>query len=296
MHPAVNTGNIFSTCLNGCELVSEFSKTVRFDFPRIPVIGALLLLILLIINYPGIYEFYRTSDGILIFAMITSSVLILGAAGISFAQVVSIATFNFLFKLKILAIAEKDGSMTSYEWFKQIQKDSTPISRRNSRTGVNVSDGGKGVDGRRGINSLNSRKIHATLHALEMEIRVENAPFGVQLEYYYSLYLFFLTSAIFSFGIALLSLATLTSIPLSTHFAVGHTQIVLDLIIGLFGSFGAIKARRMKEFLRVLLFNANRVRVLQTLSRWFQCDFPRSGAYLDTIGSSMQRADGVDSV
>ena len=112
VHPAVNTGNIFSTYLNGCELVSEFSKTVRFDFPRIPVIGALLLLIL-IINYPGIYEFYRTSDGILIFAMITSSVLILGAAGISFAQVVSIAMFNFLFKLKILAIAEKDGSMTS---------------------------------------------------------------------------------------------------------------------------------------------------------------------------------------
>ena len=48
VHPAVNTGNIFSTYLNGCELVSEFSKTVRFDFPRIPVIGALLLLILII--------------------------------------------------------------------------------------------------------------------------------------------------------------------------------------------------------------------------------------------------------
>jgi len=37
--------------------MGEFSKTIRFDFPRIPIIGTLLLIILLI-SYPDTTSSY----------------------------------------------------------------------------------------------------------------------------------------------------------------------------------------------------------------------------------------------
>ena len=243
--------------------MTEFSKTVRFDFPRIPIIGTLLLMISLI-NYPDLYTFLNDDKGKISIGVVTAIIVALGVAGICVTQLFSIAFFDFLFPIKRRIIENKENFKSSYEWFAHIQDEATLIDRKVHRAGDHD------IDDRNCIKGVSHKQAHATLHALEMECREKSPAFGMQLEYYYSLYIFFITSAIFA---AFMLLISSTSNWTEEYYAISVTSMVVDFIIVFLGVMGALRAREMKEYLRVTLFNHDRSFVLELLSKWFHCSF-----------------------
>jgi len=158
---------------------------------------------------------------------------------------------------------------SSYAWFIHIQNEAILNDRKVKRLGEH------NIDNRNSIKDLSHKQIHATLHALEMECREKSPAFGVQLEYYYSLYIFFFISAVLSGTILVVSFF---SHWIFTHLSISNLSIptgaiVFNLLVATFGIMGAIRARKMKEYLRITLFNHDRSFVLSLLSKWFHCKF-----------------------
>jgi len=100
--------------------------------------------------------------------------------------------FDVLFPLKKIINKTDRNYRTSYQWFESIQEHSKPLERSSDRNGDHF------FENRLSIDKLNHKQIHATLHALEIECREKSPAFGVQLEYYYSLYIFFFMSALYA--------------------------------------------------------------------------------------------------
>ena len=240
----------------------EFSKTVRFDFPRIPIVGTLGLIIILL-SFKNVSSYLYGTDNQLSLGLLSAIIVCLGTAGITTAQLVSMVFFDLLFPIKKL-VSSPNGYKTSYEWFSHIQQEAKPKIRERDTISLHS------IDNRQDIKKLNHKQIHATLHALEMECREKSPPFGVQLEYYYSLYIFFFVSAIFS---AVIILISFLSGRLSLDLEFTDVIYYANFSILIFGFFGSIRARRMKEYLRITLFNHDRKFVLELLGRWYQCYF-----------------------
>jgi hypothetical protein len=239
---------------------TEFSKTLRFDFPRIPIIGMLLLFFLLL-NYPNLLVHLEDDKGKYSIGTITVIVLALGTAGITLAQLISLSTLDSILPLKKRMLEQGENVRTSYDWLDHVQSQAKPIERAADRQGVH--DIGKRVS----IHKMTAKQRHATLHALEMECRKSNPAFGVQLEYYYSTYLVFFCTGLFC--IFLLTFAVYRS---ANGISIPAWPILATNTIVAAAAFaGTIATRRMAEYLRVLMLNHDRKSTLRLLSSWFQC-------------------------
>jgi hypothetical protein len=241
--------------------MSQLSKTVKFDFPRIPVLGALFLIIT-IFNYKDFIStyLYDTNEQLSL-SLIAAAIIALGTAGVSISHLISMVLFDALFWFKKTLIKRDMSYRASYQWLESIQEHSKPLERSSKRDGDHL------FENRLSIDKLNHSQIHTTLQALEMECREKSPALGIQLEYYYSLYIFFFMSAMFSAAI-LSSQIFRYSLYEEKHLS--YTSMLIDLLILVIGLFGAIKARRIKEHLRVTLFNHDRDYVLELLQKWYQ--------------------------
>jgi hypothetical protein len=240
----------------------EFSKTVRFDFPRIPVAGTLGLLII-VISLPETVKLLLGNDGQVNLGLIAAAVGTFGVAGITWCQLVAMVLFDVLFPIK-RAVSSSEGWGTSYAWFAHLQQEAKP-TLRTRQTGD-----AHNLDNRQDISDLHHKQVHAVLHALEMECREKSPAIGIQLEYYYSLYLFFFISASFS---ALMLMLEYLGPEVGINLRFSELACWLNLGVVGFCLLGAVRARRMKEYLRIMLFNHHRLFVLGLLGEWFQCHF-----------------------
>jgi hypothetical protein len=255
--------------------VHEFSKTIRFDFPRIPIVGTLLLMLVLL-NVDDGHEVLLDKDARVSMTTVAACVFGLGVAGITLIQLFSMMFFDPLFPMKRKLVTDKKGFTSSYEWFQYLRDNAQPIpgaSKRDStKVGEEGIEDGELLRERRDIKVLTNQQVHATLHALEMECRSTSPAFGVQLEYYYSIYVFFMASALtcvsFLFLVALDQVVP-TGLKFTRHAA------YVDALLFLCGFFGAVRARKIKEYLRITLFNHKRGLVLSLLGSWYQCTFVR---------------------
>jgi hypothetical protein len=263
--------------------VHEFSKTVRFDFPRIPIVGTLLLMLVLL-NVDDGHSVLLDKDGRLSMTTIAACVFGLGVAGITLIQLFSMMLFDPLFPVKRKLVADKKGFSSSYEWFQYLKDNAAPIPRAAGRnTDNNAEESLEDSDmlrDRRDIKVLSDQQVHATLHALEMECRATSPAFGVQLEYYYSIYVFFMASALTCLLFLLLMVLD-GLVPTGVRFT--EHAVYIDSALFLCGFLGAVRARRIKEYLRITLFNHQRSMVLTLLGSWYQCKFVRPAKQADTI-------------
>ncbi|WP_293267703.1 hypothetical protein [Neptunomonas sp.] len=242
----------------------EFSKTVKFDFPRIPVLGTLLLIIAVINYYDLIMPYLFDEDQKPSLGLITAAIFSFGTAGVSISHLISMVMFDFLFPIKKFVLKSQDQNYrTSYQWFESIQKNSTPNVRISNRGNEHS------ISNRLSIDKLSNKQVHATLHALEIQCRENSPAFGIQLEYYYSLYIFFFMSALFTLFMLLTGFYYAHA---SQVYAVPYVVIIVDCIIILICSIGTVRARKIKEHLRIILFNHDRVLVVSLLKKWFQCN------------------------
>lgn len=245
---------------NEQEKSPEFSKTLRFDFPRIPIIGVLLLGILLL-NYPGLLIHFEDEKGKYSLGAMTAVILAMGTAGITCAQLVSLSAFDSFFRVKRKLLENGSNIRSSYDWLEHIQAQAEPVTRSQNRAGIHD------IEMRISIKKMTPKQRHAALHALEMECRRISPVFGVQLEYYYSTYLFFFCSGAFAFGMLALGLWKETTNDSGPSLGV----LLFDFAAGTAAIAGTVATRRMAEYLRVILFNHDRKFALRLLSTWYQC-------------------------
>lgn len=245
----------------------EFSKTIRFDFPRIPIVGTVMLLIL-VLNLPEMAFYILDGEKKPIVGVIATFVIGLGTAGITVSQLVAVGFFDILFPIKRALMINRGDVKTSYEWFYHIQDEASPVERAQVRPGQHD------LDCREDIKQLNHKQIHATLHALELECREVNPSFGVQLEYYYSMYIVFFVTAMFCSVLLMLAAASHYFGYFTLEFS--NVGILIDFLLLGGGLGGAYRARKIKEYLRITLFNHDRKHVLALLGKWYQCHFGAS--------------------
>lgn len=254
--------------------MNEFSKTLRFDFPRLPVIGTIIVLLALV-NHPESISLLQDKEQRINLTAVAGSVLALGILGLLIAELFSLATTkaNSLFAAvlknfprlphrKPTPASKRVGN--GFQWFEQTKSIATPVSRRRN------SDPSHKPDHRVGLNQMTPNQAHAAIHALEMECREKSPAFGVQLEYYYSIFLFFFCALITSSAFLLESIIHLAYGSNSTRPAV----LYFNFFVAVISYFGARSTRRMQEFLRVLLFNHDRSFSLGLIAKWFHCEIP----------------------
>src|SRR5690606_3763559 len=146
------------------------SKTLRFDFPRVPVIGTIILIITLI-NIPEYVDHLCDINGKISIGVLTISTISLGVLGLlvaelfSLAGVKSLSALNKFEKFLILKRTKEDKSSirTGSQWFLQTQEVLSPAPRKQERIP------GQKIEDRPTLHQLSPNQIHATLHALEME-------------------------------------------------------------------------------------------------------------------------------
>ncbi|MGV2871534.1 hypothetical protein [Colwellia sp. E150_009] len=242
----------------------EFSKTVKFDFPRIPILGTLLLIITLMNYNDFILPFILDEKGKLSISVITAGILALGTAGISISHLISMLMFDLLFPIKKYFFRKQDQNYrASYQWFESIQEHAKPQIRASERGGEHY------INNRLSIDKLNHKQVHATLHALEIECREKSPAFGVQLEYYYSMYIFFFMSSIFA---SLMLISGLYHLYVLDTVFIPYSMMFLDGVIVVVCMIGTVRSRKIKEHLRITLFNHDRELVVELLSKWYQCE------------------------
>ena len=155
----------------------EYSRTLKFDFPAIPILGSLLLLLILL-NDKSLCWFLFDQNGVPIVSLLTTTLLFLGTAGLTISQLISFSCFDQFFELRHLLLKSKSNkfSDTTYEWFEILSKNLTPRIRKTSR-GVHHKLGD-----RRALKDLSQGQIHATLHALEVSCRAKHPEIASQIE------------------------------------------------------------------------------------------------------------------
>lgn len=242
--------------------MKEFSKTLRFDFPRIPVVGTLLLTIIAV-NVDGVPDYFIKADGDLKLGLAAAAIVALGTAGITFCQLIGTLCSPFPQFLSRVRRTSRQCKWTD-EWFLYLRREAIPVHRTRSTSGESS------VDDRRDIRTLSSQEMKSTLHALEMECREKSPSFGIQLEYYYSMFVFFFLCAAASGVLLAVNVADRYS-DWPIMFNAGAWYV--DAGILLVGLGGAWRARAMQESLRITLFNQNRSFVLALLGGWYQCKF-----------------------
>ena len=240
----------------------EFSKTLRFDFPRIPVVGTLMLTIVAV-NVRGVVEYFIKADGDLKLGVVAAIVVALGTAGITCSQL--IGTLHSPIRTLSLRSRRKNKQCRStWDWFLYLRNEARPVQR------ARTSSGDTSVSDRRDIRTLEAQEVKSTLHALEMECREKCPSLGVQLEYYYSMFLVFFLCSMTSAVLLVVAIAdNYVDWPIKFNPGAAYADAAMLLV----GMIGAKRTRAMQESLRITLFNQNRPFVLQLLGGWYQCRF-----------------------
>lgn len=249
----------------------EYSRILKFDFPTIPILGTLLLL-LIFLNDSSLLRILMNEKGKPEFSSVATSIVFLGTAGITLSQLISFSLFNRFYQLKKLILSSKKHNLkdTGHEWFYNLTSNMVPIERKKIREGVH-----RMID-RRTINNLCDGQIDATLHALEINSRERHPEIASQIEYFYAMYIIFSILGLAAFVIPFI--VTVNSI--FEHFGVKEilgisisiNMFFFDLILCCMCLSAAIQARRFKEHLRIKLLNSCRLEVIELLSKWFQVE------------------------
>jgi hypothetical protein len=243
----------------------EFSKTLRFDLPRVPIVG-LVLLAILSLNRPEFRAFFLDEGGRFSAGAVAVATAGLGVVGIVAFQLLSLVGLRVRIPLDTRIVQWGGRIRSSNEWLAALEREAIPVERRPERSN------GHRIDHRLGLKVITRQQRHATLHALEMECRRKSPAFGVQLEYYYSMFIVLFCAAGLSGAFAVMGwwevFASCWSGPIAT--TLGDTAIFFVSI------YGAVVARRMQEYLRVVLFNHDRLFALSLIGSWFHCRFGES--------------------
>lgn len=255
-------------------MLKEYSRILKFDFPSIPILGSLLLL-LIWLNDSRLIWFLLDKEGKPVVAVLTATVVILGAAGLFLSQLISFALFDQFFEIrhKILKSPRAVFNDTSEEWFTQVLSQLSLKSRKGNR------DGDHCENRRRNIEDLSQGQKHAAIHALEVSLREKHPEIGSQIEHFYSMYVIFSILGLVSLIFSIIGMCNSVSELLGSDdiFDINiHTNIVVvDIIFSLFCFISAVHARRFKEHLRIKIFNASRMDAIKLLSKWYQRELPK---------------------
>lgn len=249
----------------------EYSRILKFDFPTIPVLGTLLM-ILILLNDKSLLTILINEKGKPEFSSVATCIVFLGTAGITLSQLISFSLFNrfFEFRYMILKSREENFKDTTHEWFECLTSNMVPIERKVFR------DGNHRIDNRRTIKNLSEGQVHATLHALEINSREKHPEIASQIEYFYSMYMIFSILSLVSFMMPSVVVFNL----LLDYFGADHIfelsislkMFIFDFFLSFMCASAAIQARRFKEHLRIKLLNSCRLDVVELLSKWFQVE------------------------
>lgn len=248
--------------------MSKYPKMLVEDFPIIPILGSLLL-ILAYFNNVSLMTFMLSKDGTLMAPVIATIVVILGAGGLMASRLISFALFDGLFRLhnKLLDTRLTPLSDTSKGWFKQLIADMEPIERQIRRPGNHD------VTRRRSVSKLTDEQIHGTVHALEIACRDKYPSIATQIDYFYSLYVIFSVvglAAMSFLAVGIIDLFLLASgLPTIRTVPPPPAIYLADLVFGAALLAAAVRARRFKEQLRMKLLNSCRQTVIEMVSEWF---------------------------
>ena len=256
-------------------MIKEYSRILKFDFPSIPILGSLLLL-LVWLNDSRLIWFLLDENGKPIVSVVATTVIFLGTAGLFVSQLISFSLFDqfFEFRNRLIKSHSKKFNGTTEEWFEHLCSELVPISREDRR------DGDHSECDRQQLEQLSQGQIHAAIHALEINCREDHPELSSQIEQFYSMYVMFsvlgLVSAVFVLiffwnllisGIG--SYATI-DVEISSYIA------VFDIVMLLGCFFAAIHARRFKELLRRKLLNSSRSKAVDLMSKWYQVKLSKS--------------------
>jgi len=250
----------------------EYSRILRFEFPVIPILGGLLL-VLLVINVPSAAPIFLNEHGKPAVATIATCAFLLGTAGFAVSQLVSFSFFDIFFVLRALMKSnttriEDRGS----DWFEAIKKDLTPKLRKNPRRE------GHDERNRKSLGDLSASQVHSTMHALEINCRHKYPEIASQIEYFYSIYVIFSVFGLIALIFPVIGFSNFLLVSSGrSEFWVLETPMkvfLLDVIIFALCLLASMRARRFKERLRIKLLNSCRKDVIKLLSAWFQVELP----------------------
>ncbi len=249
----------------------EYSRILKFDFPTIPILGSLLL-ILLIFNDRSIVSVLFDKDGRPMVSVIAACVAFLGIGGITVSQLISFSLFDrfFEFKHAILKTKNSHFSGTTYEWFDNLRKDLVPKERKNHRNNPH------NLDDRKSLKDLSQGQIHSTLHALEISCREKHPEIASQIEYFYSMYLIFsilgLSAILFPFIVIINATLVYMQYSVLINLNISPLMFFIDVMLFISCILASINARQFKEHLRMKLLNSCRIHVVEMLGDWFQVE------------------------
>jgi hypothetical protein len=251
----------------------EYSRILRFDFPTIPILGSVLL-ILVFFNDRSLVWFVFDSESRPLVSVIAATVGFLGAAGITLSQLISFSFFDRFYGIKNWLLKSRHNGYgdTANDWFKNLCEELVPRIRAIPR-GENHS-----LFERKRLKDLSPGQMQATIHALEVNCREKHPEIATQIEYFYSMYTIFSILGLMAVSFPLL--VTVNSILGTFGFvelvdlSISGKVFVIDLVVATMCIFAALHARRFKEHLRMKLLNSSRVHVIALLSTWFQVDLP----------------------
>ncbi|MBT9540140.1 hypothetical protein [Thiobacillus sp.] len=251
----------------------EYSRILRFDFPTIPILGSVLL-ILIFFNDRSLVWFIFDTEGRPIVSVIAATVGFLGAAGITVSQLISFSFFDRFYGIKNWLLKSRHNSYgdTANDWFRSLCEELVPRVRTVPRGDNHC------LLERKRLRDLSPGQMQATIHALEVNCREKHPEISTQIEYFYSMYTIF--SMLGLLAISLPFLVTVNLILNKFGFAefvdlsISGKIFVFDLLVAVMCWLAALHARRFKEHLRMKLLNSMRVHVVTLLSSWFQVDLP----------------------
>lgn len=250
---------------------NEPSRVFKYDFPNIPILGSLLLL-LIWLNDERLIWFLLDDKGKPIVSIIATTVIFLGTAGLFISQLISFVLFDNYFNLhhKLKKHPNKKFNKTSAEWFKHVAAELSPKYRKSDRLGdhntVHRSD----------LKHLTQGQIHAVLHSLEINLRKRNPELASQMEHFYSIYITFSILSLASAAFAAVFFANIALDIANQHIiidiVISREKAIFNILLALTCIIGAIKARRFKELLRLKLLNSSRLEAIELISKWYQVE------------------------
>ena len=246
---------------------------MRFDFPTIPILGSILL-ILILFNDHSLVWFIFDSQGRPKVSVIAATVGFLGAAGITISQLISFSFFDRFYGIRNWLLKSKHNGYgdTATDWFRNLCEELVPRVRSVPR------GGNHSLQERKRLRDLTPGQMQATIHALEVNCREKHPEIATQIEYFYSMYTIFSILGLLSISFPML--VTINAILQNFDFAkvveisINGDMFVIDLVVAAMCAFASLHARRFKEHLRMKLLNSSRLHVITLLSAWFQVELP----------------------